>query len=564
MILGLLCAASAAISGAVLAAPAAGATGTLALQYQQYGVSSSSSVGSISLPIIASSPLTSLNVSIYNGATDELDLTMSDFVQPANDGNNQWGTWTLVTPITTSQLSLGYYQVQVSATDSGGDQITNVGAGPLSYLDVVQYPGFTYTGTSFDYDNQNMTFSGTAVLLAPDGTTTPFANKTLTVAGEAAAPTVVTGSDGSFSLTFPVTQSGYCWLYYAGDSTTQSNSTDPLNLTLTAFPVHVAAALKATHVKAGQPDSLSGTATYTDAGTAKPLAGNTVSLYAGAYYYGQTPTATTVTDSSGNFSMPVPTTSSTDWTVLTTSSLYFQPAQATTQLTVAEPNAITGFSAKLNPFGVVTVSAKCVIATSGRVRIEYAARPAGPWRALGTLPLLSGGVSCFVGGHYGTNFSGHFFARLTGAYYRAQYVANVNWQGAVSKSIYLHKFLTKITSFGVSPTSVARNGHVTVSGRLWARTSSGKWQPYGHRKLIVVFRYRGTWYRYRAEPVTSARGWFRGRFPVYASSPFFAQYNGDATHFACASRRIGVTAAIATTGARILPAGVMRMATVRV
>jgi hypothetical protein len=59
--------------------------------------------------------------------------------------------------------------------------------------------------------------------------------------------------------------------------------------------------------------------------------------------------------------------------------------------------------------------------------------------------------------------------------------------------------------------------------------------------VIVVFRYHRTWYRYRYEPVTSGTGWFKHTFRVNASSPFFAQYNGDSTHFACASTRINIT-----------------------
>src|SRR5215472_3925952 len=207
---GLLGAMAVAVSGWGLSVPAAEAISSfIQVQYAPNGVSPSTNVGLVSVNTAAPSPLTSLDVRIYQGdGTVMLDLTLSDFVQPANDGNGQFGTWTVKTPITTSQLNLGSYSVYLSAADQGGDQVTSF-VGDLSFLNVVQYPGFTASGTSFNYDNQNVTFSGTAMLLAPDGSTAPFAGKTLSLADPApAGVSIVTGADGSFSLTMQVTQSG--------------------------------------------------------------------------------------------------------------------------------------------------------------------------------------------------------------------------------------------------------------------------------------------------------------------------------------------------------------------
>jgi hypothetical protein len=117
----------AAAAVAALAPSAAQASsGYINVQYTPDGVSPTSSVGLVSVSIQATSPLNSLTVSVYSGSTgggcfggtDVLDLPMSDFSQPANDGDSQYGTWTLSTPITTSQLSLGSYQVCLTATDT--------------------------------------------------------------------------------------------------------------------------------------------------------------------------------------------------------------------------------------------------------------------------------------------------------------------------------------------------------------------------------------------------------------------------------------------------------------
>jgi hypothetical protein len=556
---GLLAAMAVAVGGWGLCVPSAGAASSyISVQTEPNGVSPPTNVGLVSVTIAATSPLTSLDVRIYRGdGTVMLDLTLSDFVQPTNDGNGQSGTWTVNTPITTGQLALGSYSVYLSAADQGGDQVTSFFVGFLSFLNVIQYPRFMASSTSFNYDNQDVTLSGTAMLLAPDGSTTPFAGKTLNLADPApAGVSVVTGADGSFSLTMQVTQSGAYSFYYSGDSTTESNSTAPVQLTFTTLPVHLAAALKVPHVKAGAPDSVSGTVTYVD-GVSKPLAGNTVSLYPGAIASGEKPTATAVTDSSGKFTMPVPTTASTQWTLVTTETLYFPQAYDSLPMTVAQPTTITGFRATLSPFAVVHVSAKCITAKRGKARIQYAAKPGGPWHTLGTLGLFAA-RHCHAPPGPGVRFTGHFTAKLAAAYYRAVYVPTPDWQGAVSQTIYLHRLLTKITNFTITPHAVPAHGQITVSGRLWARGAARTWRAYGHRKVIVVFRYHHTWYRYRYEPVTSATGWFKHTFQVNASSPFFAQYNGDSAHFACASARINITmngaapAALAR-GAPLLP-----------
>ena len=151
------------------------------------------------------------------------------------------------------------------------------------------------------------------------------------------------------------------------------------------------------------------------------------------------------------------------------------------------------------------------------------------------------GLSCQVGSRQGYEYSWHFFARLASAYYRVEYVATYQTQGAATKAVHLARLFTKITNFRISPTHVPARGHFTVSGRLWAQGKRGKWSPYGHRRLIVVFNYQGTWYRYVGEPKTTSAGWFKGRFLIYDTSPVFAQYNGDAIHFASASKRIKVT-----------------------
>ena len=544
-------AASLAMPSAAHAATASPASATfLDVQTAPNGVSPSSDVGLVSVNIAASSELTSLTVSIFVNncaGPDALDLPMSAFVQPVHDGDGQVGTWTLSSPITTSQLSLGDYVVCVTAADKGGDTADSF-VGPLRYLNTVEFPTFTASRTTFSFDHQVVTLSGDAQLLAPDGTTTPFGGKTLSVAGPDLLNTsaAVTGADGSFSLQFQVPATGPYWVFY-GDDGSSDGASAIVNLTLNTFSVRLTAALTASHVKEGQRVSVRGTVTYVENGARKPEAGAKVLLCSAETGYpcnGQVPSAvtnSTVTDANGKFTMRVPTTGSDTWLVGTVQSIYFHPATVSRSLSVALRNAITNFKARVSSFAVVTYSG-CVTAEPRGVKIEYAAKKTGPWQRLKTKPADEGSL-CTQGQHNGVAFTGTAIAQIAAAYYRAVYPASRQWQLAVSRTVYLRKYLTKITSFSVTPRHASKGGHIRASGRLWADNGHGRWRPYGHRRVLVVFRYRGAWYRYKVEPQTNKAGWFSGRFVVYSSSRYFSQYDGDKAHFACASTILKVTSA---------------------
>jgi hypothetical protein len=298
-------------------------------------------------------------------------------------------------PITTTLLPLGYYEVCITAADNGGDTLPLSYVGPLYFFNIVEFPTFTPSGTSFSYDNQDVTLSGKAVLLAPDGTTTPFASKTLTVADTGNTPvTTVTGADGSFSVQFQVPATCPYWVYYANDGSSTGNS-PVANLTLKTFPVHISAALTATHVNEGKQVTVHGTVTYDDTGVQKPLAGNTVWLcssgdpYPCASDWASYASGSAVTDANGKFSMRVPTTGSDVWTLQTTQTIYFPVAKKSLPLTVALSNAITGFKASLDSFATITYSG-CVTASPGGVGLEYAAKRTGPWHRLRVKPIITG------------------------------------------------------------------------------------------------------------------------------------------------------------------------------
>jgi hypothetical protein len=135
--------ATAALTCGLLAAPAASASSGFIQVENTQTVSPADNVGLISVYIASTSPVATLTVSLYQDGTDVLDLPMSDFVAPSDDGDSEFGPWTLSQPITTGQLPLGVYDVEVTATDTGGDSVSDGVAGTLLFQNEVLFPEFT-------------------------------------------------------------------------------------------------------------------------------------------------------------------------------------------------------------------------------------------------------------------------------------------------------------------------------------------------------------------------------------------------------------------------------------
>jgi hypothetical protein len=543
-----LVAAVGALMGCCAFAPAASATAG----YIDVGAGSATSPagnpGLLSVSIESDMPITSLTVTVVPaaGGSALLSLPMSDFSIPAADGTGAYGTWTLTSPITTSELAIGTYAVDVTAA-SADASIGDVPAGRLAFLNQVSFPTFTSNGTAFSVLNQSVTFSGTAMISAPGGSPAAFGTEPIVVSDNAGASyPVTTKADGSFSVTFPAV-SGAFTAEYAGDAVTGPATSSAIAVSYDQVPVTLTAKLAAAHIVAGQSDQVEGTLTYFDNGSQRGAGDVPVLLY-------QSPDtgaiATAFTNASGQFTIPIPDGySSTLWLVQSQATTSFTASTVVSlPMTTAQPNFILGFRASLDPFAVVHVTG-CVGVAGGKAEVQYAARARGRWRYLGG--WSPNGDGCKVGGMAGIEYSGSYGARLAAAYYRVVYAGSDQIQGVTTKSVHLAKLFTKLTSFEVSPRSGAENSHFSVSGRLWAEDKHGKFAPYAHRKVVLLLHIDGGWFRYKHEMTTSSAGDFSGRYPIDDSTPVFAQYNGDSTHFASATNRIKIreTRAAAASGA---------------
>jgi hypothetical protein len=95
----------------------------------------------------------------------------------------------------------------------------------------------------------------------------------------------------------------------------------------------------------------------------------------------------------------------------------------------------------------------------------------------------------------------------------------------------LHRTVTRISSFAITPRSTYRNGPLTASATLSAHTSSG-WHPLANAQVGLSFRPKGdrTWYLIdKGRTSSSGRMTLQGK--AYKTGSWAVFYKPDHTHF---------------------------------
>jgi hypothetical protein len=260
---------------------------------------------------------------------------------------------------------------------------------------------------------------------------------------------------------------------------------------------------------------------------------------------GGQPAIHAVTTATGAFTANIPAQHATgNWTASAGGTALLDLATTKLTLHVQLPTDFRQVKIALSAFKALSVKACLNVTSPGgsptpidpSITLQYARSAKGPWKKLRTIKPTAGIAYCAAGS---TIWQVTLGAPVANAYYRVSFAGDSGLQAAVSPAAHRWRHLTKITSFSISPHRVAVKGAVTVKGRLWHNT--GSWHPYAGHKVVILFEYQGSWYFYQDEPRTNSLGYFSGRFTVYVTSPWIAQFDGDTTDFGTASKRIDVT-----------------------
>jgi len=524
-------------------------------------VTASTDPGQLVISVTSDTPLSALTVTLASASNpDALQLSLANnFTLESGTSTN--GTYELTDPITMSELPLGTYTVEVGAVDSGGGVATDDGTS-LYWL---EQPTITLSAaqTTFSYANPSVVFSGTLSLAFPDGSA-----DTASVSGQQLLLTdnlddntssVTTGAGGAFQVTASQPDSGaFYQVSFAGTLTIAAAASNSVQVSAVQDSAEVTANASATQLNYGQSLTISGLASYNPGSGYVPLTSSPVEIFTHPYDFDglTTPFTTITTNAEGDYSVTFDDQRSGPWYVYAgglpgdadLDQLLTQASATTAPVDVADAVSITGLRGSLSPFAVLTLTGCLNDSYLGQgyelpLEVQYAARPSGPWHVLGTVEGVTSKL-CGTGPDYGSAFDYKITVAVAAAYYRLSYPGSSAYQRAVSGHVYEAKILTEITNFAISRHTVARNGTVTVSGRLWKDTKG--WQPFPRQKVFILFHYKGVWYYFPHMPVTSSSGTFSGTFKAYATAPWIAEYMGSRTYYACATVRVTVR----VTGAR--------------
>jgi hypothetical protein len=532
---------------AVAVTPASAATDTItSVTVSDPAGGNGALTGDLTVVVDSTTAITALTAHLVtfdsDDPTDYLDPALTETGTPVtlSDGDTE-STWSVAAPITTDQLAVDPYQVNLDATFADGSTTTVTDAGVFSFVDELTITA-TASQTQVSYADQTVTVTGSVTSLAP-GATAPaeFANSSITMASSI-EPDVTIPTDGSGEFTVTLKPHNQDWVEFEGNiNSGASGQSNTITFTAQLATVQVTAALSASTVTYGGKVTATGTVSYEPGTSFVPLPDYTVDIYDTQNPYA--PAATATTNSLGTFSVVLPAVNGdTTWTFEVPGDPYLDPASVTKTMAVNLPVGVT-FHATLNQYWQLSYGG-CVDLTSnvpgdwgvrlGSLVIQYAAAKNGPWHTL-TTGYTRGGAC----GTQGWSFKGTTTTPENYAYYRAYFSGaksdggvDPGYTAAASAAVLDWKYADRITGLKVSPTVVNPNGKVTIQGQL--QYYYGGWHDFKSQVIYIIFRQKGSssWY-WVVKVKTSSTGHFSATVKDWeGSSTWSAAYDGSSTHLA--------------------------------
>lgn len=457
------------------------------------------------------------------------------------------GTWSVTIP--PNAITAGNYTISVTATDASGPD-TDSAAGTLAYLYQPALTAMTNV-SSVSYGSETVIFSGQLTALPPGGgTAVPEAGVDVYYAPPFGTPVklATTQSDGTYSATLNNVTGGSWYVTTNASGTVAAAQSNEVTVTGVQADVELAS-LHVSSAKYGQNATFTGQVT---APGASSVAGIPVQVIAGS---ATLPAVTT--DSSGNFSVPVPTADGENLQVTVGADVpLLTAASAGVSYTVAAPIHARLFTAKILGSGYV-LGGICILTdptnfspfNAQSVQLQYAPRKGGPWRNLGKLPAVYFAYapkSCQGGGWgYYSDSRALVASRLLNAYYRVTIPGSATNEAFTSPVVHSTIGRSRIVSFSANRTSVSSRQRLKFTGTL-QRLSRGRWRAYSRQWVYLEVKTRGqrSWLGWVVRARSNSRGHFTLSF--IAGTPrqhfvFAALFFGSTQYLWSISRQLGVT-----------------------
>ena len=504
--------------------------------------------GLLSVAVESTTPVigSSIKAALFAPKAKKPALIVADF--KLSSGHNTGGTtttWTVASRITTRQLPLGSYRIEVKAASTGGDSANAANAGTLAFVLHPTLHVRLSSSATYSY-GQDVTISGTDIGRYPSGAMAGLDGQHLTIVpGVTVSSFDHAGTLGYFSVTLQAgvgagqaIASGVTVVALA-DKTTARASAGRVAVTVLKDQVQLSAAASPAIAAYGSSVAVTGTARYQIAGSATTLALTQASVQAAEIGCGGGPgcTYSATTGTSGGFTISgVPAKLPEQYSVsVAASPTWFTAPAATVTLQTDDVPVTVSLTAQAEVSGAVALTACAALpgpagpaydlAPFSPVTIRYSTSRSGPWTALATGSVNSGDCFGLTAPDQPSDY-----------YYQADLAGNSQDSPAASASILATPPTeSAIVHLGVAPRRLPKAGYVRVSGSLVV----GHGRPGRHQKVQLLFRRRGSnsWQLLRTEHA-SHTGKFSLRAWIKHSGQLEVRYNGNAVTFACISRLI--------------------------
>ncbi|RKE17083.1 hypothetical protein [Streptomyces sp. TLI_171] len=384
----------------------------------------------------APSAITSVKVNLVALDTQQTVATLSG-LQLAG-GTTTSGSWTNRGRV---QLpALGSYRIDVVATDEGGDTLeTTSGVGYFYYAVTTNFDDATVDRTTVDYQHRTVTLSGHLMGRRPEtGELVPMPGLTVDVTSYMEYTEVVTGADGSFTATLPVTNEYQNTIEaqfpYDPNHVFYNQSASksfPIKIKKTATKIVENPVVRKVPFR-GVVQSTSATLLW-DSPTDgwQPLAGKKLGSNSFGEYVQRT------TDAEGNALFPASPELWSDYKIgvgWPSDDLFLSSASAESLITVVQPAAFRAFTATRADDATVAVAGSMHFDGAGTpgeipVDLQYSTTGKGGWTTVATT------TSVYWNGE-GYAFSTTVPGTASG-YWRASFTGGLHFENAHSQVVYV-------------------------------------------------------------------------------------------------------------------------------
>jgi hypothetical protein len=378
------------------------------------------------------------------------------------DGSETWSTQGAL------EAPPGSYTVSLTATDSGGDTLTNytVPGVTIAYLMQPTISNFSASSSTVDFDHQTVTFSGTVTGML-DGVTYQPTDQPLAISEVgtgAPSPSLIEtdNNDGNFSypmsfVPLSVQNGTEVQVEVLATATVAGGTTSILGpIMVDQDSIQVTANTSAPSVPTGGQLTVSGTVSYQpQAGGDETAEGVAVEVEAP----GQTgdPLATGTTGSNGSYSLTFSPGASGTYNVYAgdlpegiqayPDALYFSGAGTSFTVAIRNPVSLGSWQPAIDYSNDQITGSVCVspaiAATAAASEIQYAPNVGGPWSSFGTLsPTQGTSPDCAVGGTPGILMGGTFAVPVAAGFYQVSFPGSPSLLPSVSSAVYVANSVT--------------------------------------------------------------------------------------------------------------------------